>query len=128
MMNLKTGMYVRSCEYGIGKVEICECSMCQERGYTEPRIIFKNHIEYITDKKTEELYAKSAKHDPIDLIGIGDYVNGYKVVQIGKSIENRKFITTEAYHKINYGNVFKDEIESIVTKEQFERESYKVGE
>lgn len=65
-------------------------------------------------------------YDLIDLVEEGDYVNGAKVVQIGKSIEGRKYITTEAYHKINYGNIFSNEIKSIVTKEQFESISYKV--
>ena len=57
----------------------------------------------------------------IDLIQCGDYVNGYKV----DDIEKRKLIignTTRAIEQI----VENDEIETVVTKEQFESISYKV--
>lgn len=65
-------------------------------------------------------------HNPIDLIKIGDYVNGCKVIAIdnklhiqntGIIIENNLYIPLE--------NI---DIKTIVTKERFESVMYKVGE
>lgn len=74
MKKLESGMYVRTCKYGIGKVEICNCSMCHARGYLEPRIIFKNHTEYITEKQLEEIYAQNATYDICKLIKVTDLI------------------------------------------------------
>ena len=68
----------------------------------------------------EDMIVK-ASHNIIDLIEVGDYVNGYKVYEIFLNdavlVENR-----------DYPLIHQNEIKSIVTKEQFESMSYKVGE
>ena len=58
----------------------------------------------------------------IDLIEVGDYVNGEKVVD--------KYDYIIAFDGGQDGNWYirDDEIKSIVTKEQFESMEYKVGE
>lgn len=136
-MELKEGMYVRTCEYGIGKVEICNCVMCQERGYLEPRVVFKNHTEYITNKETEELYAKIADNSIINLIKIGDYVNDCLVTNLRSSVN--EFLgghpkqvgiikKSNSYNECEFMWIDESQIKFIVTKEQFEAMSYKVGE
>lgn len=65
----------------------------------------------------------------IDLIEVGDYVNGLEVDRIIK--RNRKIEpSTMIYCK--YGNNFigfyNDEIKSIVTKEQYKNIEYRIGE
>ena len=75
-----------------------------------------------------ENYVIKSSPNIIDLIEVGDYVNGYKVIDI---VKNFKVIidkleldtTTGLYHNIG----IKD-IKSIVTKEQFESMEYKVKE
>lgn len=74
----------------------------------------------------------------IDLIEIGDYVNGYKILEIADSIyENSKRILVyknqkESYERWIYIQEFngkihtQDDITSILTKEKFESESYKI--
>ena len=60
----------------------------------------------------------------IDLIEVGDYVNGLKVIDI---LENDIYISD--YYAESYIGVVKvKDIKSIVTKEQFESMEYKVGE
>lgn len=113
-MKIAEGMYVRTLD-GISKIIELRDNGVMKRFVNEDGNVYFLHD--ILGKPSYKI---------IDLIEIGDYVNGYKVSQIGKSIENRKYITTEAYHKINYGNVFEKEIETIITKEQFEREAYKI--
>ena len=54
----------------------------------------------------------------IDLIEVGDYVNGFYV--INKPFNQR--IHTE------FDDFFEEDIKSIVTKEQFSQMEYKVGE
>lgn len=67
----------------------------------------------------------------IDLIEVGDYVNGYKVSSIynptGEEIIQFTLITEKGYKMINpYVKFF--EIKSIVTHEQMEQMTYKVEE
>ncbi len=77
---------------------------------------------------TEYIDEYVAKHsfNIIDLIEVGDYVNGEKVT----NIDNYDGIYTIEWE---YGNVYTTEIindkfiKSIVTREQFERSEYKVN-
>jgi len=69
----------------------------------------------------------------IDLIEVGDYVNGYRVDYIENINKNNNFILQrifcEEYEKDLYSKSFKpSDIKSIVTKEQFESMKYKVGD
>ena len=84
---------------------------------------------YIQWKQPNGLLASSniniiEKSSPniIDLIEVGDYVNGWKVTQI-----------TNSYIEICWGRdsdefIKSENIKSIVTKEQFKSMEYKVGE
>lgn len=66
----------------------------------------------------------------IDLIKVGDYINGHKIIKISEDFANRKILI------YGYDNgerqvaitIYEDEIKSIVTKEQFESMEYKVGD
>lgn len=63
-------------------------------------------------------------HNIIDLIQVGDYVNGYKVISLWKD-------KTKVIGVAVDGSVIgfdENEIKSVLTKEQFESMSYKVGE
>ena len=126
-MKLEVGMYVRL--HGkIGKIEhICMCEQCKLRGFYEPVVDFGHEgSDYVSIYWKDDL---KASHNIIDLIEVGDYVNGCCVTEITKfPKDNFKTIITET------SNGFEDEtewfrneeIESIVTKEQFESMSYKV--
>ena len=68
------------------------------------------------------------KHSPniIDLIEVGDYVNGSKVIDIAEAPERAVYVekvTLGALEPITNKN-----IETIVTKEQFEQMKYIVKE
>ena len=122
-MKLEIGMYVRF-KYGIVKY------------FNNPQMAFaiRNLVaryEEVGDTLIVEDYIVKASHNIIDLIEVGDYVNGCYVREITKfPRDNLKTIITET------SNGFEDEtewfrseeIKSIVTKEQFESMSYKVGE
>ena len=71
---------------------------------------------------------KEPSYDIIDLIEVGDYVNGLRIDHISEPDKYRK--VRIAYHYSEYGNddvsFVNSEIESIVTKEQFESIKYEV--
>lgn len=60
---------------------------------------------------------KSHSKNIIDLIEVGDYVNGEYVVEISQNKE----IITEPYHFIKH-------IDNILTHEMYEQNCYKIGE
>ncbi len=82
-----------------------------------------------TDKnKYETLYEQSEiiKSSPniIDLIEVGDYVNGYLVIE--KDINNELRYIDLKDRNMKYVKYL--DIKSIVTKEQFSCMEYKIGE
>ena len=118
-MELKEGMYVRI-QWGNGEQTISRCTNKVDIGDTQ----YSNNDFYIhTDKKAEVIYKSmivKASNNIIDLIEVGDYVNGLRVYGI----------TDFGLEVYMYGDAHEileeNEIKSIVTKEQFESMSYKV--
>lgn len=108
-MKLEVGMYVRT-----------------NRGYIDKikKIFEEGDKVFCTEKEGihfTELIAK-ASHNIIDLIEVGDYVNGNEVVYSTLKDGGNIVIYKTGFCANN------EEIKSIVTKEQFESMSYKVGE
>lgn len=64
-----------------------------------------------------------ASHNIIDLIEVGDYVNGERVCAVEKYEEGKLTVLALFEDYCTQQN-----IKSIVTKEQFESMSYKVGD
>ena len=135
---MKIGDYVRT-KYGIAKIVGISCG---------EDLMFDNDNIFDEDEKNIYRYDRPSmysnwskdniiKSSPniIDLIEVGDYVNGNKVIehayQHGRLfvtnlyIGGKGFTTTEDYSwELTKDN--EDMIESIVTKEQFERMEYKI--
>ena len=70
----------------------------------------------------EEEDISKASYKIISLIEDGDYVNGEKVEDVILDNKMSRIKTTEC------STYFEEDIKSIVTKEQFESMSYKVGD
>ena len=73
-----------------------------------------------------------AKHsfNIIDLIEVGDYVNGFFVIQISDGIDNynETVILAENYEEWTNDRIFTNkDIKNIVTKEQFNSIKYRLG-
>lgn len=118
---MKTGDYVRI-EDGtyncIGKIKRIEKTNCTN-------II----IDYSNDEDFDEgdyfdWNVKKSSPKIIDLIEIGDYVNGEKVEDVETFINDRPEEETRIY--TNRKMLYNEDIKSIVTKEQFEEMEYKV--
>ena len=105
---------------------------------TKDGIIWKpNKIEEIEGKWFfddyywyDKDYIKSSSNI-IDLIEVGDYVNGYQVKDIDYAFDdvvmNNKNARYVPYIDCNKNNYI-DDIKSIVTHEMFESMEYKIGE
>ena len=115
MVTLKPNMYVRykyHNEQKIGKVDFII--------YNE--IADENFIGLTNNEGIFEGKILKASFNIIDLIEVGDYVNGYKVTYIDK---DNQIIRVDGF---GWGTniIRKDNIKNIVTKEQFEAMKYVV--
>jgi len=102
-MNLEVGMYVRTIDNGYS------CS----RIYKIKEAIRLNIIKF------HETEFKGASHNIIDLIEVGDYVNGEKVTDIGGS-GFLVFGDTNCFIAVN------SNIKTVVTKELYKAMEYEV--
>ena len=114
---MKVGDYVRTKDGFIGKLKYIDTI---EEGY--------NHYHF--EKSLIEKYDRDIKKSSpniIDLIEVGDYVNGHRIIDIAKDQ-----IRALYYEDINQKNalipMINKDIKSIVTHEQFSQMEYKVGE
>ena len=108
-MKLKEGMYVRTEIFGrIGKYLRND----KECPFSYIIIVDDKNCEYTIPRET----IKVASNNIIDLIEVGDYVNGYEVTSKDQFLG----IGNHDWYIADY------EIKSIVTKEQFESMEYKV--
>ena len=102
-MKLEVGMYVR----------------------TKKGTIYKFDTNNSMAKNGAKKYMVNCSYNIIDLIEVGDYVNGLLVTRICEDIE-----TNEKYINL-YGSVSEweqEEIKSVITHEQMEQMTYKVEE
>lgn len=119
MEEIKVGEYIRTIEpygeifkvIGIGKEEVL-----------------------VVDTYENSLVATGyvKKHSPniIDVIEVGDYVNGYRVdkISINTKTEERTLLTLELNTLLDIVRGDIGYIESVLTREQFEAMKYKVEE
>ena len=110
-MKLEAGMYVRTKEGLIFKIE----KYLKRKDNIQ---LFYKDCKVKIIKNIDEI---KASNNIIDLIEVGDYVNGECVYSVARNIENH-------YVCVETGILFNDKIYSIVTKEQFESISYRVEE
>lgn len=113
MEDIKVGEYVRT-KRDIAKI--------LEIKTVQPKMYGKHDIAYLID--TCRMYITSnnfLKHSPniIDLIEVGDYVNGKYVKEINQYKDGKSIIAL-------IGIIDENNIKSIVTKEQFKNIEYEV--
>ena len=118
-MKLEEGMYVRI-EKGIYKI-----NYFINNNYTQK-------FTYIDNKGVSNILENDeiikVSHNIIDLIEVGDYVNGYPVYETIEHPDNTRAIVIGDDYKSVIWEESPQYIKSIVTKEQFESISYKMGE
>ena len=130
MEALEPNMYIRT-HFGIRKIK----NIKKDNGYGKHRVkvieldrildtIFKFDYEFYTDEKV--IKECKASYNIIDLIEVGDYVNGYPVYETIEYPDNTRAIVIADDNKSIIWEESSQYIESIVTKEQFESMKYEV--
>ena len=122
---MEVGDYVRTKKGYIAKYKgIEKCNNID--GESEDWFIFDSTIiDDYGDRVPVEInksYFIKTSPNIIDLIEVGDYVNGYKVLNVLDFNDNSKMLSLE---KIYDSKITNEEIKSILTKEQFEEMEYK---
>ena len=138
-MELKEGMYVRnengiSKYLGLGKDVLTNDESNQFKHYANQHLFDRNIFDVGHDwgdtlsdeefKNIDKYIEKEPSYDVIDLIEVGDYVNGYRVDLIDE-IDGRKYLDLH-YVECEWRYTFNEDIKSIVTKEQFNSVKYEV--
>lgn len=122
MSKIKVGEYVRTKEGYLGKLIAINK---QDYNYlvvdTKIEIRHDNYPHTYLYLKNENI--KNHSKDIIKLIEVGDYVNGMQIDSI--DLKERKLFVAFGYDEII---IPENEIVTIVTKEQFEKVMYKVGD
>lgn len=123
-MKLEVGMYVRTKDGIIDKVIIDYNGHC-----ANPNCEYK-HISCAKNYYDEDTVTKSS-YNIIDILKVGDYVNGYEVKDIDDAFDdialNVKKPRIVPYID-NIKNAYIDNIKSVITHEQMEQMEYKVEE
>ena len=113
-MKLEEGMYVRTKDKMVKIEKISDGVMWDTQGHVH----FGDFIK--------------ASHNIIDLIEVGDYVNGVRIDELSHNrFTNAKAVATNNSLRKDTGKQYwfeNEDIKSMVTKEQFEQMQYKVGE
>ena len=119
---MKIGDYVRFKDGDIGRIMDIEEHKIEEHKRVR-KLIRVEDFSYLYFKEGD---IEKSSPNIIDLIEVGDYVNGEKVTRvIPEDICGDEVLD---YQHIFVGDkeIFKEDIKSIVTKEQFESMEYKV--
>ena len=120
---IEVGEYIRTKDGIIDKVIIEYDGKCNNPNCSEKHISCK--YNYYNEKEI-------VKHSKqiIDLVEVGDYVNGREVKHIAMFEgfpDYPKLIFVDETHLIPDDTCENDEIKTILTKEQFEANCYRVG-
>jgi hypothetical protein len=131
-MKLEVGMYIRT-PNGIDKITsfIKEC--VTGYGFSTQagcHLFWHKELDYFSiDGECFDKEEIEASHNIIDLIEVGDYVNGAKVNFVYRPGGKQVFrIELDVVGLKGHMICENKDIKSIVTKEQFESMSYKVDE
>ena len=123
-MKLENGMYVRTEKGLFGKI----IKRYEVNGYFK---IIVNMNNGFIEKHKEQLFVKhlkNASHNIIDLIEVGDYVNGYKVYDGGKKHFNYIIVWDEENNYYMKIDLYTVDIKTILTKEQMENNCFRIGD
>ena len=126
-MKLEVGMYVRTKSFKgfpskIGKITKIEYNA----GIDNETYIALDNDEEKCRRWTEDWLIGKPSFNPVDLIEVGDYVNGSKVIEVDFDVEEEKYIRIDKAQDGLKTILRNNDIKSIVTKEQMEIMSYKV--
>ena len=122
---IKVGEYVRTTNKGIRQIAMIDNHKTVNK-----------YLYYIGEDSEGNSYAyikttEILKHsfNLIDLIEVGDYVNGYKVINVinEEPCPSGKCVDIDSSKDSSECTLWEDDIKTILTKEQYMANCYKVG-
>lgn len=127
-MDIKIGEFVRTAKGKFYKIKtINRYGIVIKYENKEDEI--SSDINYYTESGLEINKKDITKHsfNLIDLIEVGDYVNGYKVISVDKNAPENciECIELDRNNAYEYQFISSKDIQSILTHEQFEANCYK---
>lgn len=128
MEEIKVGDFIRTTDGYIRKID----NINTDKNIITRRGKYILDIPYKNSQSVAE--SKIVKYSPniIDLIEEGDYVNGYKVIDVLENLETRELHLEMPmdYTNEELGDCtsYNKDIKNIVTKEQFNQMKYIVGD
>lgn len=123
-MKLEVGMYAyskHSRDYGIGKIVNIHTN-----GFANQEV----EIQYKDVKLSTSYDDVIASHELIDLIEVGDYVNGFYVIDFDtlENGENAVIVNADITYGYGMGVIPEKEIYSIATNENFSKIEYEIDD
>lgn len=129
-IEIRVGEYVRTKNGLIGKVNKIELKGSGTRfggEYLTDTIIQLNDGK-VYERRIKDNYIVNHSKNIIDLIELGDFVNGIKVNDISNIQGLNKTIQKCLLVNIGDGyDIINEEIKTVLTKEQYERDCYKIN-
>lgn len=119
---IEVGEWIRSKDGFIGKVQKINYDNMEKSNYyicEKDNVMASNYLENIA-KHSKQL---------IDLIEVGDFVNGYRVENVTneRHCPSWKYIDIDSSKDSSECTLWEEDIQTILTKEQMEANCYKVG-
>lgn len=122
-MKLEVGMYVRYKRVSMGYY----IEPVDKIGKIINRVNESDIYELDNNNNIFENDVVKASYNIIDILEVGDYVNGLKITSVDKTFDGNKLIGLgKNFGFSKFDNDYK--ITSIVTHEQMEQMSYRIGE
>ena len=119
-MKLEVGMYVKTKNGYI-------CKIINVNDFREPNMKYGVEANYLKDVMfIGDDDVVKASYNIIDILEVGDYVNGYPIYEIVEYEDDTRAIVIDDDNKSIIWK--KQDIKSVVTHEQMEQMAYKVGE
>lgn len=130
MEEIKVREYLRTVSGYIGKVKRIEFDKIDKNlkwyvfDYKEPKL---NIIKEIYINKP---YIVKHSFELIDLIEVGDFVNGYRVINVinAEPCPSGRCVDIDSSMNSSECTLWEEDIKTILTHEQYERNCFKVGE
>lgn len=121
---MRVGDYVRTKNYGIAKIlNIYNNTTTNYSSITLDKI---DSFGRLGVSITLDNIIGNPSEKPIDLIEVGDYVNGYMVENTDAGLNGDVIEIATGTNYFQSPSLYEEDIKSIVTHEQFERIEYKV--
>lgn len=119
-MKIEVGEWIRSKDGFIGKVQKINYDNMEKSNYyicEKDNVMASNYLENIANHSKQL----------IDLIEVGDFVNGHKVKAIYLNGATKYIKLDNAYKDGQGTRTYEENIETILTKESYMANCYKVG-